>query len=368
MALYINNRAICRSKGLEYTYKMSGCFEDSIRAYANAILAVHSKYSTKRNHDKAVEITEDIISAVFDAMMKLNPAVIETLNGLDVAPITEEVVASFKGKKAPKKVAKALNVYTSIFIPIVRRVAEPILKQWDDDDPDVFYNRITSINSIASKIYKNLTDKNSYTDHYVYEPDTTQGKTTGVIVASVVDPAGFDEVSNQYADIVKTLAEDKIAIEAEIKKLPDDQIKAKKAELVASFMLRHEAVYNSINDYIVTFMDNYRDALRNMCLDKPLKKAKKTTTKVAKVVEEEEGINMDEEGAQPFELVPVDDLMDEPVEEEIEVPVAPVMPAVPVRQVPQLPVTNAAAKKVAATPAVTAATKKVATRRTTRKN
>ena len=367
MALYINNRAICRSKGLEYTYKMSGCFEDSIRAYANAILAVHSKYSTKRNHDKAVEITEDIISAVFDAMMKLNPAVIETLNGLDVAPITEEVVASFKGKKAPKKVAKALNVYTSIFIPIVRRVAEPILKQWDDDDPDVFYNRITSINSIASKIYKNLTDKNSYTDHYVYEPDTTQGKTTGVIVASVVDPAGFDEVSKQYADIVKTLAEDKIAIEAEIKELPDDQIKAKKAELVASFMSQHEAVYNSINDYIVTFMDNYRDALRNMCLDKPLKKAKKTTTKVAKVVEEEEGINMDEEGAQPFELVPVDDLMDEPVEEEIEVPAAPVMPAVPVRQVPQLPVTNAAAKKVAATPAVTAA-KKVATRRTTRKN
>lgn len=347
---------------------MSGCFEDSIRAYANAILAVHSKYSTKRNHDKAVEITEDIISAVFDAMMKLNPAVIETLNGLDVAPITEEVVASFKGKKAPKKVAKALNVYTSIFIPIVRRVAEPILKQWDDDDPDVFYNRITSINSIASKIYKNLTDKNSYTDHYVYEPDTTQGKTTGVIVASVVDPAGFDEVSKQYADIVKTLAEDKIAIEAEIKELPDDQIKAKKAELVASFMSQHEAVYNSINDYIVTFMDNYRDALRNMCLDKPLKKAKKTTTKVAKVVEEEEGINMDEEGAQPFELVPVDDLMDEPVEEEIEVPAAPVMPAVPVRQVPQLPVTNAAAKKVAATPAVTAATKKVATRRTTRKN
>ena len=346
---------------------MSGCFEDSIRAYANAILAVHSKYSTKRNHDKAVEITEDIISAVFDAMMKLNPEVIETLNSLNVAPITEEVVASYKGKKAPKKVAKALNVYTSIFIPIVRRIAEPILKQWDEQDPDVFYNRITSINSIASKIYKNLTDKNSYTDHYVYEPDTIQGKTTGVIVASVVDPTGFDEVSTQYADIVKTLAEDKIAIEAEIKELPDDQIKAKKAELVANFMAQHEAVYNSINDYIVTFMDNYRDALRNMCLDKPLKKAKKTSTKVAKVVEEE-GINMDEEGAQPFELVPVDDLMDEPVEEEIEVPAAPVMPAVPavpVRQVPQLPVTNAAAKKVAA---ATAATKKVTARRTTRKN
>lgn len=356
---------------------MSGCFEDSIHSYANAILAVHSKYSSKRNHDKAVEISNDIIAAVFESMMKLNPEVIETINSLEVAPITDEIVSAYKSKKAPKKVAKALNSYTSIFIPVIRKIAEPILKQWDTEDPEVNYNRITSINSIASKIYKNLTDKDSYTDHYEYNPDKTDksGKTTGTIEASTINPEDFDKISKKYEKIKKTLDEDKDAIEAEIKELPDSEIKDKKAELVAECMLKHENIYNSIQDYVISFMDNYRVALRDMCLDKPLKKAKKaakpkkTAVKATEVVEEipeeDEGIPMDEENLQPFELVPVDDLMTNPVEEEVEIPAAPVpTPATPSKSV-KLPVTN---PPPTTTTTKKTATKRVAAKKTTRKN
>ena len=352
---------------------MSGCFEDSMHSYANAILAVHSKYSSKRNHDKAVEISNNIITAVFESMMKLNPEVIETINSLEVAPITEEIVSAYKSKKAPKKVAKALNSYTSIFIPVIRRIAEPILKQWDEEDPEVNYNRITSINSIASKIYKNITKKENYTDHYVYNPDKTEGKTTGAIEASTENPDDFDKISKQYEDVVKTLAADKASIEAVIKDFSDDEIKDKKADLVARCILQHEDIYNSIQDYVISFMDNYRDALRDMCLDKPLKKAKKavkkTTVKATEVVEEkipeeDEGIPMDEENLQPFELVPVDDLMTNPVEEEVEIPAAPVpAPAAPSKSV-KLPVTN----PPATTTTKKTATKRVAAKKTTRKN
>lgn len=349
---------------------MSGCFEDSIRSYANAILAVHSKYSSKRNHDKAVEISNDIITAVFESMMKLNPAVIETVNSLEVAPITDEVASTYKGKKkASRGVGKTLNSYTSIFIPVIRKIAEPILKQWDGEDPEVNYNRITSINSIASKIYKNITKKESYTDHYEYNPDKTEGKTTGGIEASAVNIEDFDEISKKYENIVTTLAADKEAIEAAFKKLPDDEIKDKKSELVAKCIKEHEKIYNSIHDYVVSFMDNYRDALRDMCLDKPLKTAKKTTkpkktavkdTKTEEESAEEEGISMDEENVQPFELVPVDDLLSEPIEEEIDIPAAPVLaPAAPSKSA-KLPTTNPP-------PVVKKATKKPSAKKT-RKN
>lgn len=350
---------------------MSGCFEDSIHSYANAILAVHSKYSSKRNHDKAAEISNDIITAVFESMKKLNPEVIETINSLEVAPITDEIASAYKSKKAPKKVAKALNSYTSIFIPVIRKIAEPILKQWDNEDPEVNYNRITSINSIASKIYKNLTDKDSYTDHYEYNPDKQQGKTVGQIEASAESPDDFDEISKQYADVIKTINEDKIEIEEELKGLSDSEIKDKKTELVADCMKKHENIYNSIQDYVVSFMDNYRAALRDMCLDKPLKKAKKTTKPkktITKTVDEtaeedgDDGISMDEVNATPFELVPVDDLMTDPVEEEIDIPAAPVpAPAAPSKSV-KLPVTNPPA-----TTTTKKTTKRVAAKKT-RKN
>lgn len=327
---------------------MSGCFEDSIHSYANAILAVHSKYSSKRVHDKATEIANDIISAVFESMMKLNPEVIEAVNNLEVAPITDEVASTYKGKKkVPRKIGKTLNSYTSIFIPVIRNIAEPILQQWDEEDPDVNYNRITSINSIASKIYKNITKKDSYTDHYEYDPDETEGKTTGVIKATADNPEDFDEISKKYEKINKTLDEDKKAINAKLANISDEEYKDKKKELVDEYIKKHEETYSSIHDYVVSFMDNYRDALRNMCLDKPLKKAKKVTKPKktdVKTTEEEtvedEGISMDEDNMKPFELAPVDDLLNEPIEEEIEIPAAPVpVPAAPSKSA-KLPTTN----------------------------
>lgn len=346
---------------------MSGCFEDSIHSYANAILAVHSKYSSKRVHDKATEIANDVITAVFESMMKLNPEVIETVNNLEVAPITDEVASAFKGKKkAPRKIGKTLNSYTSIFIPVIRKIAEPILLQWDEEDPEVNYNRITSINSIASKIYKNITDKNNYTDHYKYNPDKIEGKTVGAIEATADNPEDFDKISKKYEKIKETLKEDKEAIDAELANISDDEIKDKKAELVADCMNKNEEIYNSIHDYVVSFMDNYRDALRDMCLDKPLKakkttkpkKTEKTTTEEESV--EEEGISMDEESAKPFELVPVDDLLNDPIEEEIEIPAAPVpVPAAPSKSA-KLPTTNPP-------PAVKKTTKKPSAKKT-RKN
>ncbi len=346
---------------------MSGCFEDSIHSYVNAILAVHSKYSSKRVHDKAAEIANDVITAVFESMMKLNPEVIETVNNLAVAPITDEVASAFKGKKkAPRRIGKTLNSYTSIFIPVIRKIAEPILLEWDEEDPDVNYNRITSINSIASKIYKNITDKNNYTDHYEYYPDETEGKTTGVIKATADNPEDFDKISKKYENIVKTLAADKETIDAELANISDDEIKSKKSELVAECMKEHEEIYDSIHDYVVSFMDNYRDALRNMCLDKPLKKAKKATKpkKTEKTTTEEsaeeEGILMDEDNAKPFELAPVDDLLNDPIEEEIEIPAAPVpVPAAPSKSA-KLPTTNPP-------PAVKKTTKKPSAKKT-RKN
>lgn len=346
---------------------MSGCFEDYIHSYANAILAVHSKYSSKRVHDKAAEIANDVITAVFESMKKLNPEVIETINSLDVAPITDEVASAFKGKKkAPRKIGKTLNSYTSIFIPVIRKIAEPILLEWDEKDPDVNYNRITSINSIASKIYKNITDKNNYTDHYEYNPDKTEGKTIGAIEATADNPEDFDKISKKYEKIKETLKEDKEAIDAELANISDDEIKDKKAELVADCMNKNEEIYNSIHDYVVSFMDNYHDALRDMCLDKPLKKAKKTTKpkKAEKTTTEEsaeeEGILMDEESAKPFELAPVDDLLNDPIEEEIEIPAAPVpVPAAPSKSA-KLPTTNPP-------PAVKKTTKKPSAKKT-RKN
>lgn len=346
---------------------MSGCFEDSIHSYANAILAVHSKYSSKRVHDKATEIANDVITAVFESMMKLNPEVIETVNNLAVAPITDEVASAFKGKKkAPRKIGKNLNSYTSIFIPVIRKIAEPILLEWDEEDPDVNYNRITSINSIASKIYKNITDKNNYTDHYEYNPDKTEGKTIGAIEATADNPEDFDKISKKYEKIKETLDEDKKAIDAELANISDDEIKDKKAELVADCMNKNEEIYNSIHDYVVSFMKNYRNALRDMCLDKPLKKAKKTTKpkKTEKTTTEEsaeeEGILMDEDNAKPFELAPVDDLLNDPIEEEIEIPAAPVpVPAAPSKSA-KLPTTNPP-------PAVKKTTKKPSAKKT-RKN
>lgn len=355
---------------------MSGSFEDQFKDYMSAIMAVHSKYSSKKVHDKAVEISNDVTSIVFDAIQQLNPNVMSTINSVELVPITDAFVAQYKTKKVAKKVAKSLNVYTSIFIPIVRKVAEPILKQWDIEEPDVVYNRITSINSIASKIYKNLTDKSKYTDTYEYQPDTVEGKTKGVIVATVSDPSGFDALAEQYGEMIKTLMEDKVAIQEELKDLPDDQIKEKKAVLIQDFMSQHENEYSMINDYIMTFMDNYRDVLKEMCIDKPAKKSKKTTASV-----DQEAINMDEsdEGIdmngnpRTFFLTPPAQLVEEqePVDdtpEIFDIPVAPVLPPEKPATPKQLPIIKPAEQPPA--PVVKRSRKTTTTKKTstTRKN
>lgn len=353
---------------------MSGAFEDQFKNYMSAIMAVHSKYSSKKVHDKAVDISNDVVSTVFSAIQQLNPSIMSVINSVNFVPITDAFVAQYKNKKVAKKVAKSLNVYTSIFIPIVRKVAEPILKQWDIEEPDVVYNRITSINSIASKIYKNLTDKDKYTDTYEYQPDTTEGKTKGVIVATVSNPDDFDALAEQYGEMVKTLMEDKVAIQEELKDLPDDQIKQKKAELIQEFMSQHEEMYSMIDDYIASFMDNYRDVLKEMCIDKPAKKSKKTAAK------KEENINMDEsdEGIdmngnpQAFFLPPPAQMVEEqqPVNdtpEAFNIPVAPILPPEQPAAPKQLPIIKPAEQPPAP---VTRKTRKTTTTKKTsaRKN
>lgn len=360
---------------------MSGAFEDQFKDYMSAIMAVHSKYSSKKVHDKAVEISNDVVSTVFNAIQQLNPSIMSVINSVNFVPITDAFVAQYKTKKVAKKVAKSLNVYTSIFIPIVRKVAEPILKQWDIEEPDVVYNRITSINSIASKIYKNLTDKSKYTDTYEYHPDTVEGdgktKIKGVIVATVSNPDDFDALAEQYGEMIKTLMEDKVAIQEELKDLPDDQIKEKKATLIQEFMSQHEEMYSMIDDYIASFMDNYRDVLKEMCIDKPAKKSKKAATKVAKA---EESINMDEsdEGIdmngnpQTFFLPPPAQIVEEqqPVNDTPEVfniPAAPILPPEQPATPKQLPIIKPAEQPPAP---VTRKTRKTTTTKKTsaRKN
>ena len=67
-----------------------------------------------------------------------------------------------------------------------------------------------------------------------------------------------------------------------------------------------------------------------------------------------------EESAKPFELAPVDDLLNDPIEEEIEIPAAPVpVPAAPSKSA-KLPITNPP-------PAVKKTTKKPSAKKT-RKN
>lgn len=347
---------------------MSGSFEDQFKSYMSAIMAVHSKYSSKKVHDKSVEISNDVASIVFDAVQQLNPDVMDTLNAIELAPITDAFVAQYKTKtkKVSKKVAKSLNVYTSIFIPIVRKVAEPILKQWDTEEPDVVYNRITSINSIASKIYKNLTDKSKYTDTYEYQPDTVEGKTKGVIVSNASNPDDFDALVEQYGDMINTLNEDKKAIQEELKDVPDDQIKEKKAELIQMFMEQHMNEYSLINDYIMTFMDNYRTVLKEMCIDKPVKRAKKTAAP-----KKQESINMDEDdegidvdgNPETFSLPPPVDML-VPEEEVIDIPAAPVLPPEKPAKTKQLPTI----KPVEQAPVVKKTRKTTGKKNTTRKN
>lgn len=258
---------------------MSGNFEETIKSYANAILGVHHKYSAKKYHDKAVDITNDVLSIVFDAFAQLNPDEMNTLNEMSLATISDEVCAQYsKKKKSSKKVTKTLNAYTAIFIPIVRKVVEPILKQWDEEEPNVNYNRITSVNSIASKIYKNLTDKEKYTDMYEYKADATEGKTTGIIIAMAACAADADKVIAQYSDVIDQIIEDKKDIEAELADVPDDQIKAMKSDLVNNYIDSHADVYDNLNDYIIEFMDKYKEALKDMCIDKPLRKKKVETS------------------------------------------------------------------------------------------
>lgn len=255
---------------------MSNSFVSTFKSYVDAILEIHPKYSTKKYHDKAVETVNSVLDMAFTVLEQLNSDDMITLNEMNIAPITDDVLDQFKkNRKVSKKAVKTLNIYTAMFIPIVRKFAEPMLRKYDDEEPDVYYNRITSINSIASKIYKNLTNPDKYSDTYEYNPEATEGKIIGVIVSSVSDPTDAERVRMQYQNIIEQLGNDKNEIEKDLENVSEEELKDVKNNLVDTMLTKHAHIYDKLQDYIISFMDRYKDALRDMCLDKPLKK--KTT-------------------------------------------------------------------------------------------
>ena len=258
---------------------MSGNFEETIKSYVNAIIEVHHKYKTKKYHDKALDITNDMLTIIFNVFAQLNPEEMEALNAMELAEITDEVCAQYSKKtRTTKKAVKTVNVYTGIFTPIVRGIVEPILKQWDEEEPNIRYNRITSINSIASKIYKNLTDKSKYTDTYEYQSSFVDGKNKGTIVATVTNPENADKIIAEYSGVIDQILEDKKDIEASLDEIPDEQLKEAKSEFIQNYLNDHAEVYNNIRNYVVEFTNNYKEALRDMCIDKPIKSKKPNVT------------------------------------------------------------------------------------------
>lgn len=258
---------------------MSNSFIETFKSYANAVLDIHPKYSTKKYHDRAVDTINSVLDMVFDVFEELNSTEMDTLDSLNLNPINDDVLNKFKkSRKVTKKSVKTLNIYTALFIPIVKKFAEPILVNYDNEEPGVDYNRITSINSIASKIYKNLTDPNKYSDTYEYDPDATEGKTVGVIVSSVSDPADAEKIRLDYQHIVAQLSDDKSAIENELEGVSEEDLKETKKLLVDKMLESHADIYDQLEEYILSFMDRYKEALHDLCVNKPLKKNHKATS------------------------------------------------------------------------------------------
>ena len=278
-------------------------FETTLLDYANAIINIHGKYSQVRYNTKALEIVNDIIPLICESFSKLNPNVYEYLNKSEFVPINDEVCACYKKVKRTgvKKISRSVNPYTGIFTPIIRRIVDPILTEWDQEEPDVVYKRPTSSNSIASKIYKNLTDDTAYSDTYVYDNTYVNGKTTGMIIATTSDISNAKVIMQQYADVITQLKADKAEIEGILVDVPDDQVKIQMKELITKYIDNHWSTYSMIEEYVIEFMENYRTALKDMCIDKPQKKKKVETSESE---EHEETINSEE---------PVETIEPEPV-------------------------------------------------------
>lgn len=275
-------------------------FESIFKAYCEAVINNHPKYSSVKNKTRTEETMNEIISDVIPLFFKANPFFNSAIDSIVLSPITDELIESYaksKNKKREKKPIRTINTYTALFIPIVRKVAEPILMKYDQEEEGVYYNRITNINSIASKIFKNISDPSKYSDTYVYEDASIQ--------ATASNPENGAAIVEKFSDIVKQLEEDKKWIEEQIVETPDDILKETKNKLTMQCIEDHYSVYSTINKYVTDFMVSYKDALRDLCIDKPLKKAKTDSEDEKKEEVVDEVIEEVEQEITPSNIVPI---------------------------------------------------------------
>lgn len=272
-------------------------FETIFKAYCEAVISNHPKYSSVKNKGRAEETMNEIITDVIPLFFKANPFFNSAIDSIVLSPITDELIESYaksKNKKREKKPIRTINTYTALFIPIVRKVAEPILVEYDQQEEGIYYNRITNINSIASKIFKNISDPSKYTDTYVYENSGIQ--------ATATNPENGAKIVEKFAKIVKQLEDDKKWIEEQVAETPDDILKETKNKLTMQCIEDHYNVYSTINKYITDFMGCYKDALRDLCIDKPLKKGKSDSEDDK---EEEKKEEVEEQEITPSNIAPI---------------------------------------------------------------
>lgn len=275
-------------------------FESIFKTYCEAVINNHPKYSSIKNKTRAKETLDDIINDVIPLFFKANPFFNNAIESIVLSPINDDLIESYsksksKSKKRMNKPIRTINTYTALFIPIVRKVAEPILIKYDEEEDDIYYNRITNINSIASKIFKNISDPEKYSDTYVYENSAIQ--------ATATYPENSSKIIEKYASIVKQLEEDKQWIESQITETPDDELKETKTNLAKQCIENHDSIYSTINKYIIDFMKSYKDALRDLCIDKPIRKAN-SGVKKEEFKDSEEDMN-EETISTPFNISPI---------------------------------------------------------------
>lgn len=275
-------------------------FESIFKAFCEAVINNHPKYSSIKNKTRAEETMNEILSDAMPLFFEANPFFNTAIDSIVLSSITDELIESYaksKNKKREKKPIRTINTYTALFIPIVRKVAEPILIKYDQEEEGVYYNRITNINSIASKIFKNISDPSKYSDTYVYEDASIQ--------ATASNPENGAVIVEKFSDIVKQLEEDKKWIEEQIVETPDDILKETKNKLTMQCIEDHYSVYSIINKYVTDFMVSYKDALRDLCIDKPLKKAKNDSEDEKKEEVVEEVVDEVEQEITPSNIVPI---------------------------------------------------------------
>jgi hypothetical protein len=277
-------------------------FETIFKGYCEAVINAHPKYSSAKNRARAIETMNDILSDAMPLFFTGNPFFNTAVESIVLSSVSDELIASYsksKNKKREKKPIRTINTYTALFIPIVRKVAEPILIKYDQEEENIYYNRITNINSIASKIFKNISDPEKYTDTYVYEDSSIQ--------ATAANPENGKKIVDKFSAIVKQLEEDKKWIEEQIVDTPEDVLKETKNELTKQCIADHDKIYSTINKYVTEFMVCYKDALRDLCIDKPLKKVKSDDEQETKEEVKEEVVNNDEipECITPSNITPI---------------------------------------------------------------